>query len=170
MITKIIVCIVCVFVPSFFLNWFMTAAFLLRYKILIFRLRQNNPKIYRLIVGLKNERKRLFYLLFRGECLNENLNIREFRLSVRKYATLYVCNNVICFGSGFLLMGSGCAMAASSLVWQSSFDKNLCEVATGSFMVIFLIVWGLLMVKFVSFDFRVLRLINRICKSKQGLH
>ena len=170
MVTKIIVCIACVCVPSFFLNWFMTAAFLLRYKVLISRLRRTNPKINRSIVGCRDERKWLFHLLFRGECLNENLSVREFRLSVRRYATLYVCNNVICCGSGFLLMGIGCAMAASNLVWQSSFDKNLCKVASGSFMVVFLIAWGLLMVKFVSFEFRVLRLLNRIGKIKQRLH
>lgn len=169
MVTKFIFCIACVCVPSFFLNWFMTAAFLLKYKILVFRLRQVNPKISGLISGLKNERKRLFYLLFRGECLNANLSVRKFRLSVRRYAILYICNSVICFGSGFLLLGIGCAISLAGLLWQNNCDKSHCEIALVLFTFVFLIIWAVLMAKFVSFEFRVLRiLIKRASKIKHA--
>ena len=171
MATKFIFCIACVCVSSFFVNWVMTAAFLLKYKTLIFRLRQTNFKVNMLIEGLKNERQRLFYLLFRVECLNENVGVREFRLSVRRYATLYVCNNVICFGSGFLLMGIGCAISLIGLLWQNKCDKSRCEHALVLFTFVFLIIWGVLMAKFVSFELRVLRiLIKRASKIKYASH
>ena len=108
----------------------------------------------------KNRTKFLLFLLHGRR--HGDIHVGRFALFVRRCFPLYVWNGMFCFGMVVLLQGVGLAFALHKILEDNYVSDNLCLIGTSIFIGAFLIVWGVLVVRFFSVLFRTLKLFRKV--------